>query len=275
MRSHWSLVAFTLLIQSAAGSIWCLQAAAFLSDAPLSQLFLKFQVVAAVGVLFLGLVMALAHLGNPSACFYAVRNIKSSWLSREIAAVSLFGVVLMALTLIVFIRPALLNDWTLLICSAASGLALYAMIKVYRLKTVGSWNHTGTAINYIGSAMLLGGILFMLVTSVFISLKGTSDIHLVPVIFRNISMAVVFIGMMVKTAAIGLGPSTLIASPGRFKMLWPIIQGCGGVLWIISLLFIPDSGIKSVLFLTTGALLIAGEILHRIEFYESYNRAGL
>jgi len=48
MRRHKSLVIFTLLVQSAVGSVWCVQAVLFLSGVRVDLLHLKFQIIAAL-----------------------------------------------------------------------------------------------------------------------------------------------------------------------------------------------------------------------------------
>ena len=65
MRRHWSLVTFTLLVQSAVGSVWCVQAALFWNGGRVDLLHLKFQIIAALCLVLAGLAAAMVHLGKP------------------------------------------------------------------------------------------------------------------------------------------------------------------------------------------------------------------
>ena len=49
MHSHWSLVLFTLLVQSVVGSVWCIQLLLIIKGGQMDPLHLKYQLVAASG----------------------------------------------------------------------------------------------------------------------------------------------------------------------------------------------------------------------------------
>ena len=121
MPSHWSLVIFTLMVQSAVGSVWCLQAALLWNGGLVDLLHLKFQILVALGLVLAGLAAAMAHLGRPGDSLQAVKNFKSSWLSREIFSVNLFAGLLAVMAVLAQIRPGALNGWLLLVGSLAGG----------------------------------------------------------------------------------------------------------------------------------------------------------
>jgi len=121
MRNHWSLVPFTLLIQSAVGSVWCVQTALFLSGGRVGLLSLKFQIIAALCLVLAGLAAAMTHLGKPGDSLHAARNLKSSWLSREIFTVNLFAGLLAIIAALAYICPMAMNGWVMLAGSLAGG----------------------------------------------------------------------------------------------------------------------------------------------------------
>ena len=275
MRNHWSLVPFTLLIQSAVGSVWCVQTALFLSGGRVGLLYLKFQIIAALCLVLAGLAAAMTHLGKPGDSLHAARNLKSSWLSREIFTVNLFAGILAAMAAVSHIRPGALNGWVMLAGSLAGGTALYAMTRVYRLKTVPSWNHAGTPLNFLGSALLLGGLLFRMVLQILPVLQNVGHDAQWPASARNIAFIAVLVGFVLKMLAAGVSPSRTTSS-GPFKILQPVMQGCGVAFWAVSILFGGSPGIQSALLsLAAVCCLVAGEIIHRIHFYDSYQRVGL
>ncbi|MGH9184930.1 MAG: DmsC/YnfH family molybdoenzyme membrane anchor subunit, partial [Acidimicrobiales bacterium] len=76
---HWPLVALTLLTQAAVGA----SVAALVAGRPRPSLAI------AAGLASVALGSSLAHLGRPGHAWKALRNLRRSWLSREVA---LFGV---------------------------------------------------------------------------------------------------------------------------------------------------------------------------------------
>lgn len=80
MRSHWSLVVFTLLIQSTAGGVWFVQGTLLLDPGRLGESRRRFQIIVvpfvASGAVLAVMVAATGHLGNPLAGFHAIGNLK-------------------------------------------------------------------------------------------------------------------------------------------------------------------------------------------------------
>lgn len=275
MRNHWSLVLFTLLVQSAVGSVWCVQVALFLSGGRFGISHLKLQVLATLCVVVVGQVVAMAHLGRPSASLHAVRNFKRSWLSREVFAVHFFAGVLAILAVLAQVSPGASNAWLMLMGSLAGGAVLYAMTRVYQLRTVPSWNHAGTPLNFLGSALLLGGLQFMLVLSVLTVVPSVSHDALGVDIFQIIPLIAVLVGFMLKVLVAGVNPSEGVNSAGLFKTAQPVMQGCGTALCAISMLSGGSASFQSALLTLAAVSLITGEIIHRVRFYNTYRRVGL
>jgi DMSO reductase anchor subunit len=154
----WSLVAFTLLIQSAVGLIWTLLPLNWI-DLPVEVDMVRWSCRLALGLCVIGLAAGLRHLGSPAKALHAMRNLSCSWLSREIAAVGVFTGMLLLLLLTLRYHT---NQWAttgVALCSIAGALELYTMIRVYRLKTVPVWNNGSTPWDVVGSALTLGGVL--------------------------------------------------------------------------------------------------------------------
>ena len=274
MRRHWSLVIFTLLVQSAVGSVWCVQAALFWNGDRVDLLHLKFQIIAALCLTLAGLAAAMAHLGKPGDSLHAVRNFKSSWLSREIFSVNLFTGFLAVMAALAYIHPAALNGWLMLVGSLIGATALYAMTRVYSLRTVPSWNHAGTPLNFLGSALLLGGLLCTLILKMLTLLQVVGHGALGLEEFRNIAFIAALVGFVLKMLAAGVSPSG-VPSPLPCKALQPVMLGCGVALWTVSILSGAGLGFQSILLSLAAVSLVAGEIIHRIQFYDSYQRVGL
>ncbi len=133
---HWSLVWLTLLSQLAVG---------LSLDASSLGERLASAVVAAAA-----LTGALFHLGRPAMAYKAFRNLRRSWLSREVALLSLFGVLAPAAALLPALRPA----------AAVSGLAgVYASARLYVVPGRPAWNSPLTIIRFFATTVALGGAL--------------------------------------------------------------------------------------------------------------------
>ena len=156
-----SLVAFTLLTQAAVGACWAalaLQLGATRAGAPDS-------VAVGVPVLLVAFLAALAglaasflHLGRPSNAWRALRNLRASWLSKEILFASAFTASLGASALL-----PLLGLGGSFGAGFAEGLAavfglalLYAMTMAYRLRTVPAWDRATTNAAFLSSTLGLG-----------------------------------------------------------------------------------------------------------------------
>jgi DMSO reductase anchor subunit len=263
------------MVQSAVGSVWCLQAALIWNAGLVGLLHLKFQILAALCLVLAGLAAAMAHLGKPGDSLHAVKNFKSSWLSREILSVNIFAGFLAVMAALAHIRPGVLNAWLLLVGSLAGGTVLYAMARVYRLRTVPAWNHAGTPLTFLGSALLLGGLLCALVLKILTLLQVVGHDAIGQIEYRNVALMAVLVGFILKMLAALVKPSAVVTSAGPFKALQPVMQGCGVALWMVYILAGVNPVFQSILLFLAAACLVSGEILHRIQFYNSYQRVGL
>jgi anaerobic dimethyl sulfoxide reductase subunit B len=140
--SERSLVAFTILTQLAVGAVW------FLS---LWQAFNRTALGVITIVMLVGILASFLHLGSPRNAWYAIRNVRSSWLSREVWCAALFAVALIGLTI-----TGGAGAWLVDVI----GLALIiSMTQVYRLRTVPEWDHWTTTASFFSTTLLLGSVL--------------------------------------------------------------------------------------------------------------------
>jgi anaerobic dimethyl sulfoxide reductase subunit B len=154
-----SLVAFTLLAQTAVGVFWAVLGVRLIAGTHASPLLAA--PFLAVGPLLLAAVLAsLLHLGAPRNAWRALANVRHSWLSREIMATLLFGggwLVLLSLRAVGWTFAAV--DVIAAIATALAGGGLvYSMARVYRLRTVPAWNSPLTTASFLLAAGALGSI---------------------------------------------------------------------------------------------------------------------
>ena len=157
-----SLLAFTLLAQLAVGAFVTVGAlglwAGITEGEPTVLLFVD------GALLWVALAMALAmlasafHLGAPASALHAVRNLRTSWLSREVLLMVSFTVLVGLLSIL---RRSGAGSSALLAGVAAAagtcGLGLvYAMARVYRIRTVPRWDTVRTTASFFVTMLLLG-----------------------------------------------------------------------------------------------------------------------
>jgi DMSO reductase anchor subunit len=269
-----SLICFTLLTQSAVGLVFITTMGHWFGSA--MQTDISFRSMAlALGITTAGLLAALSHLAAPRLAPHALRNPATSWLSREVLLVPFFAAALCLAILATLIG----NTVTLIVVEIAAcllgGAALWAMTGVYLLKTVPAWNTPATALEFTGSALLLGGALSAVLTSV--ETAGWSP-ALTP------AAAGMFLGLVSKLAAIKPAMQAERAARGQLWYQQPAFTLSAGrtltmrsVLNVAGVALMLASANKSLqLGLFSGlVILVTGEVLGRLRFYRLYGRIGL
>ena len=273
MHSHWSLVLFTLVVQAVAGHIWCLRLALFFGGCRPDSPWVTYQLIAGLSLALVGLLGAMAHLGRPMASVNAVRNIRQSWLSREIASVNLFAGTLALITGLALFSPGGLPPWMFSGECLIAGAALFTMTRVYLLRTVPGWNHIGTPLAFTASALILGAVLFALSLTLSIPMTGPEPEAGQMAVCRYTAFTVLAAGLVLRVLASSGGViKTASALPSGPP---PVMQTAGVCLWALGLAPVVTPALLPAILTAAALLLVAGEIADRIRFYNNYQRLGL
>ena len=145
MKEKNSLVAFTLLAQAGIGLVL----ASLLSGT--SSGLAGVALWAALSLTALGLAVAFAHLGRPFQAHRALRNPRSSWLSRECLGLSAF--LALGLARATLGGPGFMG-WLL---AAAGCLGLFTMGSIYGNSAFPAWKPVHTHVTFTTAALALGG----------------------------------------------------------------------------------------------------------------------
>lgn len=273
--SNKSLVYFTLLIQSAVGLVFITTLGHWLGSAIPADIAFRSMALALV-ITTAGLLAALFHLAVPRLAPHALSNPATSWLSREVLLVPIFAAALgLTIPAALLGRPAVLFTMEITVC-LLGGAALWAMTKVYLLKTVPAWNTPATALEFTGSAFLLGGSLSAVLTS---SATAGWDPTL------SAAAAGMVMGLVMKLVAIQPG---MQAERAARDIMWyqqpsvtlsaaqtQIIRSLLNVAGVAVMLAAANSS-RRHLGLSFGlVMLVTGEVLGRLRFYRMYGRIGL
>jgi len=166
-HSELPLVFMTLLTQISLGAFGgvfiadCLNFLGFsLAKVDTMVLFLAFLPLA------IGLPLSALHLGRPSLAISAIKNYKTSWLSREALALGIFGAFMSIVALLYYLqaqRVLILLVETITLAIGVYGI--YAQSMIYRVKARVSWDRDATTKTFLSSSyvgVLLMGFIFLL-----------------------------------------------------------------------------------------------------------------
>ena len=117
-----------------------------------------------------GLPLSALHLGRPFLAITAMKNIKTSWLSREAAALGVFTALMSGVVALYFFE---VNAFVRLVVEAltlATGIfGIYAQAMIYRIKARPSWDRPTTNFKFFGVAYL--GVSLLALLSAVLSLS--------------------------------------------------------------------------------------------------------
>lgn len=282
LNNEWSLVLFTLFSQTAAGIMIAVLPFLFLNKNIRTGLIGK-SLYFATGLMAAALVLSFFHLNNPANALYALSNLKTSWLSREIFMVSLFLFVLVMLNFIFHFRkptPKFYRAFVLAAAAIGAGL-VYAMSKLYIIPTVPPWNSASTLIEFYSSALLLGSA-FVLTLFFHYEIKAGNNTRSDSKIKALIGLTVVVI-LMILVNAFFIKPDiiaeTAAFEPKPFDEYLMLLRWFslffGAVLF--SFMVYPKNRLKKMRFIIylPFVFFLISEIIARAAFYAAFYRIGL
>jgi len=166
-HSEWPLVFMTILTQISVGGFIALVAGEFASLLGFNLAIPNIWMLIAIFIpAAIGLPLSALHLGRPILAYTAMKNIKTSWLSREALALGLYAGGLTLLLPIFFFEFNQVFRFIIEVAVLAIGIyGIYAQSMIYRIKARPSWNKKETTniffnVSYIG-VLLIGFILIL------------------------------------------------------------------------------------------------------------------
>lgn len=253
-------------------------------------------------ILVLGLLASMMHLGTPLRAINALRNLDSSWLSREILFGLLFAAVGGAFAVsqwFKWLTPRLRQALAGL--AALVGLALiWSMTMVYLLPTVPAWDSWATPARFFATTFLLGALAVgaaLVVTAdvrrrrgapadeasdkvIMSSLRGIA-IGAIAMLGVEFVVLPLYVGRLATdgSAATSASAGTLVTTYGGYAVVQVVLVFLGVALLgvFLSRLAKRFSTARMLAIAPVAAfvLVFAGEMIGRMLFYASYARVGL
>ncbi len=286
--NEWPLVFFTLLSQLSMGIILSglviflfLRNQELTSNTELKRLVI-FIAMACMGA---ALVLSFLHLAKPLHSVYALGNMGSSFLSREILLVSLFLFSLaVAWTSVRFGLPSPASFNVLYLAALFTGILLvWVMARLYMIPTVPAWNTPLTILKFFNSGLLLGSGA-ILIAVVFLHGKGIEISRVQQVITLLFYLMALGIFIHLLTALLPTAANEGLASsfpapiiPFAWKAARLLFLMLGFSLlawWYPGFIAMTSRGAPSWAYLAF-LLLFLSEVCGRYIFYASYYRVGI
>lgn len=167
--NEWSLLIFTFMMNATIGlALMTGLFARRLSHTLNAESYYRVMLLALLiicGLAGLGSIASITHLGVPLNAPNAIRNVFSSWLSREVAVTAIF-VGSLGLTFLWLWRTRKLSI-LLLSSSILIGLFdIYCMASIYRHTSILTWMDNNTYVMFFGAMLTLGSALFFLLIKI-------------------------------------------------------------------------------------------------------------
>lgn len=161
---EWALITFTILTQMSVGFFVALGVVHFFvarkTNMEEADRLSDRALIAAILVVFLGLLASLFHLGNPFTAYRAVTNIGTSWLSREILLGVIFAITGAVFALMQWMKIATfaIRNFIAWIAALVGIAFVYSMSHIYMLPTEPAWDSWATPVTFFVTSFLLGSL---------------------------------------------------------------------------------------------------------------------
>ncbi|WP_102305906.1 dimethyl sulfoxide reductase anchor subunit family protein [Vibrio cyclitrophicus] len=277
---EWSLIFFTVLAQTAVGGYLLIGARALVLGHDEEKLnSYKVPMFILWALMGLGFMFSTTHLGSPLRAFNAFNQLGSAWLSNEVFfGAAFFSVGGLQWLLSVVKKGCLVIQKALMVSAMVLGVIfMYAMINVYMINTVPTWDNIYTPLSFI-MTIVVGGLLLSQFVLVF-----ANDSHFT--IDRNITMLAVItvaISLLVTVGKLNLigdiqtsaaKASELVDGLGSYVILQVALLMASLLIWILPML--NKAKVNPVNLSLALVLFLASELIGRGLFYSLHMTSGL
>ncbi|MEZ8789535.1 dimethyl sulfoxide reductase anchor subunit family protein [Vibrio splendidus] len=277
---EWSLIFFTVLAQTAVGGYLLIGARALVLGHDEEKLnSYKVPMFILWALMGLGFMFSTTHLGSPLRAFNAFNQLGSAWLSNEVFfGAAFFAVGGLQWLLSVLKKGGVAIQKALMVGAMVLGVIfMYAMINVYMINTVPTWDNIYTPLSFI-MTMVVGGLLLSQFVIVFANdSRFTVD--------RNITMLAVVavaISLLVTVGKLNLigdiqtsaaKASELVDGLGSYVILQVALLMASLLIWILPML--NKAKVNPVNLGLALVLFLVSELIGRGLFYSLHMTSGL
>jgi anaerobic dimethyl sulfoxide reductase subunit C (anchor subunit) len=159
---EWTLPVYTLLTQLSVGSLFVLWVIRSWSNLKAGEdkidRYIKIPILILLATIVFAMVFAHLHLSKPWLSFLALRNIKTSWLSRELLSNIFYAIFVGLLLLSLWYHEKRKKTITILgwVAILLGFTTDYCMSRIYLLPSQPAWNSILTPVSFLVTTILLG-----------------------------------------------------------------------------------------------------------------------
>ena len=287
MLKEWTLVAFTIAGQTAVG-VFVVFHLPFLFRGRLPgsgwRLTWIFTLAIVVLITALAAFASFFHLHHPLRARYALSNLRTSWLSREILFELSFGAFVALEAWLAYVRPASRGTlWPVIVAAGLAGaLFIVSMARLYMLPALPAWSGAYTPLSFLLTTLVLGAVGTEVIVREFAG-PGAFDLDLTAtallLVAAEILMAL-FLAPRHGLRGVSPGPSLRPngAAPGPFHLARVALLALGAACLAWDLAtdgndIMNERGLGPALLLAL-AFTLAGEVAGRLHFYGLVPRPG-
>ncbi|MBB1465105.1 dimethyl sulfoxide reductase anchor subunit [Vibrio sp. SG41-7] len=277
---EWSLIFFTVLAQTAVGGYLLIGARALILGHDEEKLnSYKVPMFILWALMGLGFMFSTTHLGSPLRAFNAFNQLGSAWLSNEVFfGAAFFAVGGLQWLLSVLKKGGVAIQKALMVGAMVLGVIfMYAMINVYMINTVPTWDNIYTPLSFI-MTMVVGGLLLSQFVIVFANdSRFTVDRNIT--ILAVIAVAISLLVTVGKLNLIGdiqtstAKASELVDGLGSYVILQVALLMASLLIWILPML--NKAKVNPVNLSLALVLFLASELIGRGLFYSLHMTSGL
>jgi DMSO reductase anchor subunit len=257
---HAPLVVMLVLTQLSVG--------AFVVDRFLAHAAGAMHSLVALSVGLAALAASVFHLGRPLYAFRAVRGLRTSWMSREIAAFGLFAAAAMAYAVASFARPGEVHPVLGWLVAGVGISAIACSVAIYHATRRAWWTASITGFKFFLTAAVLG----LATTIVTTSAAGLAQLVIAASAVKALGEGTLFLHLTdrrhtaLKRSALLQANDLRAWTAARFAAI-----AIGGILLPLAYIQAPSPGLA----VTSLVLLLAGELLERTLFFAASSSQGM
>lgn len=236
---EWALLIFTICVQTAIGGmflLWLYERKLSKSGDETTFSVLKTPLILIAALSLIGLGASFAHLGAPSNALNTLRNIGSSWMSREIIVTGAF-IGAACLTAGLAIVQKRINPIFLLITAVIGFVDIYCMGAIYANSLVSGWNSVNTYLSFYGTAFILGAVLTASFTVPALRSKNMDD---TASSLLKLSFVIALFGMALQLVGVALFPASMtevnIMAATTATTSLEAYQGMIAIRWVVEVI---------------------------------------
>ncbi|MGN7399917.1 dimethyl sulfoxide reductase anchor subunit family protein [Cytobacillus praedii] len=272
---EWALLIFTICVQTAIGGmfmLWLFQREISKTGKVDSFAILKVPLIIIAALSLAGLIASFAHLGTPGNALNTIRNIGSSWMSREILVTGAFiggACITAGLTIVQKKINSLLMIATVII----GFVDIFCMAMIYSNSLISGWNSINTFTSFYGTAFVLGAVLVASFTVPALRAKNMDDTAKKIV---RLSFYSALFGIAIQLVGVALFPASLtdvnmIAATAAQSSI-EAYQGTIALRWGIEILGLILLGYMALSPVKKTSIAMAFAVLIVISFAEGLSR---